>query len=404
MGAIDTYPCVIIGGGITGIGIFRDLALHRVPSLILNKGSFCSQTSSRSSKMLHGGIRYLEYFDFALVREALQEKNIWTRLTPHLAYEKAFTLPIYKHSKFPLWMLRLGLFTYDYLSDFQNKPYSILNKKKTLKQFPHLEPKDLCGAGVYYDAIVDDKELGIQCLQDGLKHLPESRALEHVEVISINPNAYGPNNCLHEVIFHDQGSQGAVKKVYTKNVVIACGPFTDEFMNQEGLKWCGWQNRILPSKGIHLWIDAKAMPIPGPLVLQTNDMRIIFAIPNKDNDKVLVGTTETFPRKDLYDIVPNSGEVNYLLQNINEYFPSLKLSKEHIVGEFAGIRPLVREPGKSNKETSREHEVVMIHPSMWVIMGGKYTTFRTMGQEITESITHRYGKSYSRSKSITPFL
>ena len=140
---IQKYNTLIIGGGIVGAGIFRDLALHGDHCLLIDKNDFTSQTSQSSSKMLHGGIRYLENYDFLLVKEALHEKNLWLKLLPHLAKERPFVLPIYNDSKHPLWMLKIGLFLYDFLSGFQNSPHEILNKEKTIKNRPLLNSKNL---------------------------------------------------------------------------------------------------------------------------------------------------------------------------------------------------------------------------------------------------------------------
>src|SRR5690554_4942044 len=133
------YDVVIIGGGIVGAGILRDAALHGLKTLLIDKKDFTSQTSQSSSKMLHGGIRYLETFDFALVWEALHEKNLWIKLAPHLCQEKAFLMPIYKDSLRPLWMLKVGLWLYDFLSSFQNTPHRMLNIEETLKLLPPLK-------------------------------------------------------------------------------------------------------------------------------------------------------------------------------------------------------------------------------------------------------------------------
>jgi glycerol-3-phosphate dehydrogenase len=151
------FKTVIVGGGIVGAGIFRDLVLNGVEALLLDAGDFSSQTSERSSKMLHGGIRYLENLDFPLIFEALHEKNLWLKLTPHLTREVPFYLPVYKDAKRPLWMIRIGLYLYDALSSFKNSPFSMKSKEETLKDIIGLNPEGLTGAGVYYDGIMDAK-------------------------------------------------------------------------------------------------------------------------------------------------------------------------------------------------------------------------------------------------------
>ena len=174
---------LIVGGGIVGAGVFRDLSLHGIDSIIIDKKDFSSQTSQSSSKMLHGGIRYLENFDFSLVWEALHEKNLWLKTAPHLCRDSSFYLPAFKESKRPLWMLKIGLFLYDFLSGFQNSPHEILNKEKTIKNRPLLNSKNLKGSGLYYDGLMDDIKITLEVIYDGLKS-PNARAM--------NPATRGP--------------------------------------------------------------------------------------------------------------------------------------------------------------------------------------------------------------------
>jgi glycerol-3-phosphate dehydrogenase len=176
------YEVVIVGGGINGCGLLRDLALNGVSTLLIEKGDFSSQTSQGSSKMLHGGIRYLENLDFGLVMEALEEKNLWLKLAPHLCFEREFYLPLYKYSKYSPWMLKCGLLLYDFLSHFQNKPHAMLSKDEAAKVIPSLDTKDLKGAGKYYDGVVDDAKLGLECLYDALLE-PNTVAKSYHEVV-----------------------------------------------------------------------------------------------------------------------------------------------------------------------------------------------------------------------------
>ena len=165
---LELYDSVIVGGGIVGAGLFREQSLHNVKVLLLDQADFNSQTSQGSSKMLHGGIRYLEQLDFFLVFEALREKNLWLKLAPQLTKEIPLFLPVYKHSKWPLIALKMGLFLYDLLSLFKNTPHKTMGKKETLKQLIGLKEEGLKGCGMYYDGLVDDSKLGLECIYDGL--------------------------------------------------------------------------------------------------------------------------------------------------------------------------------------------------------------------------------------------
>ncbi|MFW5887560.1 MAG: glycerol-3-phosphate dehydrogenase/oxidase [Bacteriovoracia bacterium] len=391
--ANEEINTIIIGGGIVGASLFRDLALHGKEVLLINKGDFGSQTSWRSSKMLHGGIRYLEHAELGLVREALVEKNRWLKLASHLCYEEPFCMPVYKDSKYPFLIYNMGFKIYDFLSAYTNSPHRILWKKETLKEFPLLQDKGLKGSGIYFDAIVDDVKLTLECIYDGLLE-ENSYAANHFEVSEIlkTDNKY-------TVKMIDQLGQ----KEYTyiaKNVVFATGPFTDQLMHKLKLPW---KDRLAPSKGIHLWLDPEALPLKNPVVLQTADQRIIFVIPQKE--AVLVGTTESKTDEDFFNIEAKPEEIDYLMENLKTYFPKADLNHDHIISTFAGIRPLVKSGGLVGKlgKLSRKHKVFTIMPNMHAIVGGKLTTFRTMVQSLARNICTKEGTKYDNKKALLEF-
>jgi glycerol-3-phosphate dehydrogenase len=386
------YESVIIGGGIVGAGIFRDLSLHDVSTLIIDKGDFTCETSERSSKMLHGGIRYLENFDFKLVFEALHEKNSWIKLAPHLAYESKFYLPVFKNSKRPLWMISIGLFLYDLLSGFTNSPFGVKTKKEMKQIMPQLKQDGLTGAGLYYDAIVDDSKMCLEVIYDGLFE-NNSSALNYHELIDVN--------------YFDDKSILTIKNLLTnktfqvssKFIIFAVGPFTDQLLKK--FPTYNWNDVLLPSKGSHLWIKKSELPIESPIVITTKDNRVIFVIPQ--NEKVLVGTTEIAVTESLDHLKISEDETQYLLNELNIYFPDINLSKNSILATFAGVRPLVRDNESANRSsTSREHKIYMPNAHTFVIAGGKYTTFRVMGQEITKDICHSLNKSFNNKKTLAP--
>ena len=379
------YKTVIIGGGIVGAGILRDLADANIETLLVEKKKFGSQTSSKTSKMLHGGIRYLENFDFKLVWEALHEKNYWLKKAPHLCTEKAFYLPIYKESKWPLWMLRIGLFLYDLLSWFQNSPHRILNMDQALRELPGIKKDGLKGCGVYYDAIVDDFKLNNEVIAKAREN-ENIDAFENIEMTSF------------ELINSEKGTEKVKvhlidteeKKEYSvicRDLVIATGPFTDKVLaNQSIFKW---DPVLLPNKGSHLWLKKEALKLNHPMVLNTVDGRVIFVIPHPE--KILIGTTEQKIEGDYFDLEPSEKEIQYLLANLNQYFPEANVNETHIISGFAGIRPLVKAGrGGDLSKTAREHKVFNPRPNIHVIVGGKYTTFRVMGKSISKTIIGRW--------------
>lgn len=389
------YQTVVIGGGIVGAGIFWDLSLHGIDTLLVDRGDFAAQTSQSSSKMLHGGIRYLENMDFNLVFEALHEKNLWKKMMPELCYEKPFLLPIYDSSKYNLFMTRVGLFVYDFLSSFQNSPYKILTKSQSLKINPALRKENLRGSGVYHDVIVDDAKLNLEVIFDGLSSNPSSSAVNYHKVVAISKT-----DTLYSVTIEDCHSKDR-NMIEAENIVCATGPFTDNFMKEVNL--FNWEDQLLPSKGIHIWLKKRALNITSPTVLQTDDGRILFVIPHEHS--ILVGTTETLPDEDFFNIQSTQRDEQYIIDNLNEYFEP-HITKEMIIGSFAGVRPLVKDDSSSNDrgKTSREHKTIQPYSNFFVIVGGKYTTFRVMGQDISRGIVQSYGKSYSPNKTANSFI
>lgn len=385
------YDVVIVGGGINGCGLIRDLALNGVKTLLIDKGDFASQTSQGSSKMLHGGIRYLENFDFGLVQEALEEKNLWLKLTPHLCFEREFYLPLYRYSKYSPWMLKTGLLIYDFLSHFQNRPHAMLSKEETLKKIPSLDPKDLRSSGKYYDGIVDDAKLSLECLYDALLE-PHADAVSYHEVTHTKKLSDG-----YEVTYQSVFDPKPIT-VKAKYVVFTTGPFTDALLPKLGIPW---KSQLLPSKGIHLWLKEGTIRSAGSVVLTTRDNRVVFVIPERD--AILVGTTETPVDQDMFNIKASDKEVHYLLNVLRQYFPNAEINESSIISTFAGVRPLVREEGSNNAhKTSRFHKIFRPDNFSYVLLGGKYTTFRRMTQELAQEIVPRLGLRYGPNLTLNP--
>ena len=388
-------PVLVVGGGIAGAGVFRDLSLHNVGTVLIDSKDFTSQTSQSSSKMLHGGIRYLENMDFALVWEALHEKNLWLNLTPHLTYPESFYLPVYKGSLRPLWMVKIGLFLYDLLSSFKNTPHSIASKKKTLEIFPFLKSQGLTGAGVYSDAVVDDAKMTLECIYDGMVS-PHSYACNHVSFIDVK-KLKNEKKEVYEVKLKDEIS-GETKAITTDYLVFTTGPFTDKVLSKQSL--FPWTPKLRLSRGSHLWFDNEMLKIQKPMVLTPKDGRVIFVIPQKD--KTLVGTTEVKGSAD-FDQTPSDQEIAYLFKNLEDYFPNADINKKYLLGSFAGVRPLVMEDPNSNLgEVARNHKIYQPREDVFILMGGKYTTFRVMAADLVEPLLHKMKIPYLKHLSTLP--
>lgn len=387
----DHYDVMIVGGGIVGAGLFRDLSLHDVHTLIVDAGDFASQTTQSSSKMLHGGIRYLEHMDFDLIHEALHEKNLWLESASHLCYETSFVLPVFENSPRSLPLVKGGLFIYDLLSKFQNSRHRTLTVEETLKYLPGLKTQGLKGAGLYYDAIIDDARLCLEVILDGLK-------VSNYKNTACNYMTFENIHRFHdrylEVEVFDRINQ-VKRKVTVKDLIFATGPFTDQVLGK--IQKLLWRPVLVPSKGSHLWIRKNSLKIIKPMTMTHRDGRIIFIIPQRD--KILVGTTEVMSSQAPFNLMISKEEIHYLLEAVNNYFPRAEISEDDILSTFAGTRPLVREGEVRLQTITRKHKIFRPQKNIYCIVGGKLTTFRTMGQEITREICLKRKISYSSRTS-----
>ncbi len=377
------HDVIVVGGGIAGAGVFRDLSLHGLGTLLIDKKDFTSQTSQSSSKMLHGGIRYLENLDFALVWEALHEKNLWLKIAPHLSYPEKFYLPVYKDGLRPLWMVRLGLFLYDALSSFQNLPSGQASPKETLKVIPYLKEKGLTGSGIYSDAVMDDAKITLECIYDALLE-KKSYACNYTALIKATRKAHG-----YTLTLQDEMS-GLTREITCDQLVFATGPFTDKLLKEINL--FPWKPKLKLSRGSHLWFSNDMLKVKNPMVLTPKDGRVIFVIPQKD--KTLVGTTEVKGEAE-FDQVPDQEEIEYLYKNLKDFFPKADIDPRHLLGKFAGVRPLVMEEGaESLGKVARNHKVYQPQENAYVLLGGKYTTFRVMAQDVVKPLMNKRGLPY----------
>ncbi len=369
----DHYEYIIVGGGINGIGVFSELVKTGKDVLLIEAEEFMQQTSSRSSKMLHGGIRYLENFDFDLVYEALREKNYWIKECPELCKEQKFFIPVYQDSPNPLWKLVAGVKLYDALSVFQNSSSQFHSKHETLKCLPHLSGINLKGSVSYYDAIVDDYALGIFVL-NAAKRMGQGQAVEYCQLKEV----YKKND------FHLKVNYQAEEKSLTcHKLIFTTGPFTDQLMKNLELPWTP---QLILSRGSHLFLKKDRFPIDKGVVIQEGN-RVIFVIPHPDY--ILLGTTEHKEPDniDLYSLEILPEEKQYLIDNFEKYFPDHKILDTDIIKTTTGIRPLVKDsrsttPGK----VSRHHEIYQMKENCYVLLGGKYTTFRSMAQDLVKKI------------------
>jgi glycerol-3-phosphate dehydrogenase len=378
------FDAIVIGGGMAGAGVARELALRDVSVALFEKGDFASGTSSRSSKLVHGGLRYLELRDFKLVRESLREKRVLERLAPHLVRPLPFLVPIYRGGPRGLVAVRIGLWLYDWLAPGRRKERArVMPAVDALALEPALHAPDLRGAGYYFDDLLVYPER--MCLENAL-----SAARHGARVF---------NYCqVEELVAGRRGVEGArVRDLLTEQVhevrapiVINCaGPWVDRVRGLAGIAPAG--GRLLRlTKGIHCLLPRlteRAVYLPAA------DERMIFVIPWREFS--LVGTTDTDFDGDPDRLWATRDEVTYLLAAVRRVLPDPRVTLDNVVYTYAGVRPLSHEEGASASRVSRQHRVVLEGPEgrFMSVTGTKLTCFRSLAEEVGDLVLARLGRS-----------
>ena len=379
----DEFDMVVIGAGINGAGIFRDAALRGLKIAVVDKGDFASGTSSRSSKLVHGGLRYLEHFKFGLVYESTHERAQLMKLARHAVRPLAFLLPVWKSSKHGLWYLHMGLFLYDLLASFKNyKNHVRLNPLKSLELEPLLKKDSLTGSLHYYDAITDDSRLTIENIMDG-------HQLGGVAVSRCEANNIVIENDRVKAVQVTDLVTGDTLNVKTNVVIIAAGPWTEKLYNRLGLKNTP---KLRPTKGVHVILPLSVLPLKQAVAIQHPiDNRGVFMIPW--HGASVIGTTDTDFSGSYSEVYADNDDVEYLLEIARSTFPEFKGTASDVLGTWAGLRPLVAgEDGQAESDLSREHVVTTDHRGIVSIVGGKLTTYRLMSIEAVEAAIRVSGK------------
>ena len=367
----EKFDLAIIGGGITGAGVARDAASRGMSVVLVEANDFAFGTSSRSSKLIHGGIRYLENLDFHLVFEALSERRLLFEIAPHLVHPLRFMIPIYKDSRVGMFKLGLGMWLYDMLALFEvPQMHERLSPKASLQRHPILNPYNLSGSYVYSDAYMDDDRLVIETLRSAhewgaccINYMSATGAIREKEkVVGLK--------C------HDRMG-GKNHEIHAQHIISTVGPWTDQMASKLVNPW---KPRLRPSKGIHITVAKDRLPMKEAVVLAAQDSsRIIFIIPR--HEMVIIGTTDTDFKGDPSEVVAHAHEISYLLQIVNAYFPAAELKLEDIVSSYAGVRPLVDDGSETEGGISREHAIIEDPQNVTFVVGGKYTTYRKMAEE-----------------------
>ncbi len=391
------YDLVIIGGGITGAGAARDAASRGMKVALVEMSDFASGTSSRSSKLIHGGIRYLEHFEFHLVYEALSERSLLFELAPHLVHPLRFLLPMYKSARVGNFKMSCGMWLYDLLSAFEApQMHERLTSFETLHRMPILRPQELTGSFVYSDAYMDDDRLTIETLRS-----------------ANNKGAHLANYVKVHGAIMNEGKVSAVectdlktKKDFTirgRHFISTVGPWTDRLGEE---MFSPWKKVMRPSKGIHITLDRQRLPLECAVVMASDkDNRIVFGIPR--HEMVIIGTTDTDFPQDPTTVKSEISDIKYLLNIVGEFFPGANLKADDIIGSYAGVRPLVHDDhAETESGTSREHLILNDPRNITFVAGGKYTTYRRMAEQTINSAMQYFSledqAKFSNNSTKTP--
>lgn len=359
---------LIIGGGIVGAGVARDAAMRGLKTGLVEQRDFAFGTSSRSSRLLHGGLRYLAQGRVGLVREASVEKRIIHQIAPHLAAPLPFIFPTYRGNKhWVLWQLKIGVKIYDLLCSGRNLGKSTwLDRNAVQAQVPALAQQNLNGAVRYFDGFTNDARLVLDTLRSAEKH--DAILLNYVRFESAAPKEFW------ECEVEDQLTQETLI-VRTRSVVNATGPWAD------GLSHSAVKLRV--TKGIHIVVERERVPVPDTVVM-TEGKRILFAIPW--GERTILGTTDTDYSGNPNQVCADAADIDYVLSITNQFFPGAKLKPADVISCWAGLRPLVADPNGKPSDISRSHEIQSPKANWWDIAGGKLTTYRLMAEQAVDRI------------------
>ena len=377
------YDVVVVGGGMAGAGVARDLALRGVSVALVEKGDFASGTTAYSSKLIHGGLRYLELLDFGLVRESLRERETLSRLAPHLVRPLAFLVPIYRESSRSLVKVRVGLKLYDWLTPGHGRErYRVLPAIDALSLEPAIRAQDLRGAGYYFDDLLVYPER--LCLENVLSaHRHGARVFNYAQVEEVARDARGE---IAGVRVRDLLSD-RVARLHARIVVNATGPWVDDLRALAGVDERG--KRVLRrTKGIHCLLPRLT---ERAVYHSTADDRMIFVIPWREFS--LVGTTDTDFEGDLDRLHATRDEVEYLLGEVRRVLPDPRVAVEHVAYTYAGVRPLSFEEGRRESAVSRAHRIVAEERGRFLsITGTKLTCFRSLAEALGDRVVRALGR------------
>jgi glycerol-3-phosphate dehydrogenase len=370
-----SYDLVVIGGGITGTGIARDAALRGLKVALFEKADYASGTSSKSSKLVHGGLRYLEHGEIGLVFESVSERRVQTRVAPHLVRPLPFLIPIYKGAKPGLEMMNFGLWIYDSLALFRAPKLhrTFRGTRAALALEPALRAEGLRGALEYYDCNTDDARLVLENALDA--RVLGADCHTYTEVTRFERRGDGR---ITGVVVRDRLT-GETRTVTSRVVILAAGAWTDEMIARFEIPFA--RPVLRRTKGVHIVVPRERLPLARAITLISPiDHRVMFAIPWRE--RTVLGTTDTDFEGTADEVAADAADVAYLCESGNGIFPGAQLTPADVISTWAGLRPLIAAPPNVDEsDVSREHEVFTRNDGLVIIAGGKLTTYRRMARQ-----------------------
>lgn len=374
----EHFDLLVIGGGITGAGIALDAASRGLKTALVEKHDFAFGTSSRSTKLIHGGLRYLKQLEFALVKEVGSERAIVHKLAPHLVVPEKMLLPLYEKRGLGYWLTSVGLKIYDWLAGVKPEDQrKMLTKIQTIKYEPLLKQEEIKGGAIYAEYRTDDARLTIE-----IAKMARSKGATILNYVAASDFIY-EKEAVTGVKVHDELS-GEAFEVQAAVTVNAAGPWVDDLREINKSK----ENKHLHlTKGVHIVVPYHRLPVRQAIYFDVPDGRMIFAIPR--GRITYVGTTDTDYVGSKENVFATKEDVRYLLNAVNEAFPSVHLMMADVESSWAGLRPLIHEEGKSASELSRKDEIFESKTGLVSIAGGKLTGYRKMAERVVDLIIEK---------------
>jgi glycerol-3-phosphate dehydrogenase len=391
---VKHHDLLVVGAGINGAGVARDAALRGLDVLLVDKGDVAAGTTSWSTRLIHGGLRYLEHLEVGLVRESLHERERLLRIAPHLVHPLAFFLPVYAGDKRGKLTVRAGMLAYDAFTAGDSMPHhGMLSAEEALRREPGLDPADLRGAAVYYDAQAE---------------FPERLAVENV-IAAERAGAEVRTHTEVRELLHEQGAVVGARlatgaEIRAQVTVNLTGPWVDEVL--AGLGERAAPGLVGGTKGAHIIVDAFPGAPEEALYVEASDGRPYFVVPW--NGLFLIGTTDTPYHGDLDDVEASAEEIEYLLAATNDVIPTAQLTRNDVLHTYAGVRPLpeVPEGGDAGAITRRHliHDHAPALENLLSVVGGKLTTYRALAEEVVDAVAKKLGRELPPARTASEAL